>query len=76
MAKIFKKIHNPYVLCAVTHSLTLKPIFRAYIPPGLRWGSRWQLRPTEVKCTCNANGSTHILNGFLINMRYIWGPDS
>ena len=24
MAKIFRKTHNPYVLCAVTHSLTLK----------------------------------------------------
>ena len=23
MAKIFRKTHNPYVLCAVTHSLTL-----------------------------------------------------
>ena len=25
MAKIFRKTHNPYVLCTVTHSLTLKP---------------------------------------------------
>ena len=24
MAKIFRKTHNPYVICAVTHSLTLR----------------------------------------------------
>ena len=24
MAKIFRKTHNPYVLCAVSHSLTLR----------------------------------------------------
>ena len=24
MAKIFRKTHNPYVLCAVIHSLTLR----------------------------------------------------
>ena len=24
MAKIFRKTHNPYALCAITHSLTLK----------------------------------------------------
>ena len=24
MAKIFRKMRNPYVLCAITHSLTLK----------------------------------------------------
>ena len=23
MAKIFRKTHNPYALCAITHSLTL-----------------------------------------------------
>ena len=29
-----------------------------------------------MKCVCNANGSTVILYGFLINMRCIRGPDS
>ena len=24
----------------------------------------WQLNPTQVKCTCNANDSTYILYGF------------
>ena len=33
MAKIFRKTRNPYVLCAVTHSLTLrKQIFIAEKP--------------------------------------------
>ena len=26
MAKIFRKMHNPYALCAITHSLTLTTI--------------------------------------------------
>ena len=27
MAKILRKTHNPYVLCAVTHSLSLRNLF-------------------------------------------------
>ena len=49
---------------------------KAYILQGSHWGSSWQLRPTQVKCTCNANGSTYILHGFLIKISYIWRPYS
>ena len=28
MAKIFRKTHNPYALCAITHSLTLKGVHK------------------------------------------------
>ena len=44
-----------------------------YIPLGVVFALRWQLNPTPVKCTCNANGYTYILHGFLIKMRNIWG---
>ena len=36
MAKIFRKTHNPYALCTITHSLTLKSklVFTIKIPQG------------------------------------------
>ena len=35
---------------------------------------RWQLSPTQMKCTYLTNDSTYILYGFLIKLRYVWGP--
>ena len=32
MAKIFRKTHNPHVLCAVTHSLTLSKTYEVGNP--------------------------------------------
>ena len=46
---------------------------KVYIPPGIFIVLRWQLRPTQMKCTSNANDSTYILYGFLIRMRNIQG---
>ena len=38
---------------------------KAYIPPRVAIDLHWQLSPTQMKCTCNANDSTYILYGFL-----------
>ena len=45
----------------------------AYIPPDVFCVWHWQLGPTQVKCTSNANDSTYILYGLLIKMRNIQG---
>ena len=45
--------------------------FQGYIPPGIVFVLHWQLRPTQGKCTSNANYSTYILYGFLIIIRYV-----
>ena len=50
--------------------------FKAYIPLGLFLALRWQLSPTQVKCTCNANDSTYIPLGFSIKLRIIRGSVS
>ena len=34
---------------------------------------RWQLGPTQMKCTCNVNDSIYIPFCFLIKMYSIWG---
>ena len=44
-----------------------------YIPLGAVFALRWQLNPTQVKCTCNANDSTYIPNRLLIKMKNIQG---
>ena len=44
---------------------------KAYITLGVFFVLRWQLSPTQMKCTCNANDSTYILLGLLIKMRHI-----
>ena len=48
----------------------------SYIPLGIVFILRWQLIPTQMKCTYNANDSTFILCELLIKMQYIWGPFS
>ena len=36
---------------------------KTYIPPYVFFVLRWQSSPTQMKCTCNASESTHILYG-------------
>ena len=45
----------------------------AYIPSGVFFALCWQLGPRQMKCACNANDSTYILDGFLINISHILG---
>ena len=45
-----------------------------YIPQVVVFVLRWQLSPTQMKCTCNANESTFILHDSLIEMRYNMVP--
>ena len=41
----------------------------AYIPSDIVCILRWQLKPAQVNCTCNANGFHYILYGLLIKMK-------
>ena len=60
--------------CAHSHFKRNKhSLIKGYIPLGVVFALRWQLNPTQVKCTCNANESTYIPLGFSIKMRNIWG---
>ena len=42
---------------------------QGYIPPGVVFVLHWQFRSTQVKGTCNTNGSTYILYGLLITKK-------
>ena len=71
-----------YVVCRIikmplSHVCALFPIpnltvecSKDYIPPGVLFVLRWQLSPTQMKCTCDANDSIYILYAFFIKMRH------
>ena len=50
-----------------------EPVLRYVITLCVFLVLRWQLSPTQMKCTCNANNSTYITLCFLIRMKYFGG---
>ena len=62
----------------VTFVIFFKHLFlhKGFIPPGVVFVLRWQSSPTQVKCASTANNFTYILNGFVSEMRIIWGTVS
>ena len=55
----------------VENKMNLKK--KGFIPLGAVFALHWQLNPTQVKCTCNANDSNFIPLGFPIKIRSIRG---
>ena len=62
-----------YALQSTSYHVHWRFKCKVYIPLGLFLVLRWQLSPTQVKCTCNANDSTYIPLGFSIKLRIIRG---